>query len=158
MFFFFLNGEKITAMTLANYVLKKASELKIDVTNMKLQKILYYVQGHFLARFDHPLFPDEIQAWKFGPVVPNVYYEFSPYGSDTLFAVEESDMSSCTEQEMELIDNVIVNKLPLSARTLMLNTHNELPWKTVTKDGTRIGVNAVISNELIKEHFKRLEQ
>lgn len=158
MFFFFLNDEKITAMTLANYVLKKANELNIAVTNMKLQKILYYVQGYYLAQFDHPLFPDEIQAWKFGPVVPNVYYEFSPYGSDILFADGESDMSSCTQKEMELIDNVIVNKLPLSARTLMLNTHNELPWKTVTKDGTRIGLNAVISNELIKEHFKSLEQ
>lgn len=158
MFFFFLNDEKITAMTLANYVLEKAKVLKIDVTNMKLQKILYYVQGHFLAKFDRPLFPDEIQAWKFGPVVPNVYYEFSPYGSETLIAVGEADMSSCNEQEMELIDSVINEKLQLSARTLMLNTHNELPWKTVTKDGTRIEMNAVISNELIKTHFKSLGQ
>ena len=70
---FFFNDERITALTLANYILKKAQEQGISVTNSKLQKILYYVQGYYMARFNHPLFPDEIQAWKFGPVVPNVY-------------------------------------------------------------------------------------
>lgn len=158
MLFFFFNDEKITAMTLANYILNKAKKANINVTNMKLQKILYYVQGYFLAKFDRPLFPDEIQAWKFGPVVPNVYYEFSPFGSEELFALGEADMTSCDMQEVELIDSVINDKLQLSARALMLSTHNELPWKTVTKDGTHITANAVISNELIKTHFKSLEQ
>lgn len=156
-FFFFWNDEKITAMTLANYVLEKAKESNIDVTNMKLQKILYYVQGHFLAKFNRPLFPDEIQAWKFGPVVPNVYYQFSPYGSEALFTTEKADMSSCAPEEIDLINSVIEKKLKLSARTLMLDTHNELPWMQVTQNGTRIEMNAVIDTDLIKQYFMSLE-
>lgn len=157
MFCFFWNNEKITAMTLANYVLEKAKESNTDVTNMKLQKILYYVQGHFLAKFNRPLFPDEIQAWKFGPVVPNVYYRFSPYGSEALFTTEKADMSSCEPEEIDLIDSVIEQKLRLSARELMLDTHSEPPWRQVTQDGTHIEMNLVIDTDLMKQYFVSLE-
>ena len=107
MLFFF--GEKMTALTLANYILTRAKKQGINITNLKLQKILYYVQGYFLAKFDHPLFPDDIQAWTFGPVVPNVYYHFSIFGPDNLFITREENIDTCalTTAERELIDNVI---------------------------------------------------
>lgn len=96
----------------------RRAEEKESVTNLKLQKILYYVQGYFLAKFDRPLFPDEIQAWKFGPVVPSVYYEFSSYGPDTLKAREDTTgimESSSTPDEIALINCVIDQKLKPTA-------------------------------------------
>ena len=157
MFFFFFNDEKVTAMTLANYILKRA-EGKGPVTNLKLQKILYYVQGYFLAKFDRPLFPDEIQAWKFGPVVPNVYYEFSSYGPDTLKGTEDTSSimeSSCTPAEVTLINQVIDQKLKLTARRLVNDTHKETPWKEATSNGNLIRPNTVISIESMKEYFQK---
>lgn len=156
MFFFFFNDEKVTAMTLANYVLKRA-EGKEPVTNLKLQKILYYVQGYFLARFDRPLFPDEIQAWKFGPVVPSVYYEFSSYGPDELKETEDTSStmeSSCTLEEIALINCVIDQKLVLKASELVDDTHKEAPWLNATSGGHVIRPNTVISIDSMKEYFK----
>lgn len=156
MFFFFFNDEKVTAMTLANYILKRA-EGKEPVTNLKLQKILYYVQGYFLAKFDRPLFPDEIQAWKFGPVVPSVYYEFSAYGPDTLKATEDTSdtmISSCTPEEVTLINDVIDQKLALRAGKLVDDTHKETPWLNATLGGHVIRPNTVISIDSMKEYFK----
>ena len=44
-----------------------------DMTNMKVQKLLYYTQCLHLALFDEPLITDEIQAWRYGPVCPPAY-------------------------------------------------------------------------------------
>ena len=152
---FFFNDERITALTLANYILKKAQERGISVTNLKLQKILYYVQGYYMARFNHPLFPDEIQAWKFGPVTPNVYYAFSYYGPDPLQMLEEPEMDNCSEDEMELINRVIDEKLSMSARDLVTATHKEEPWKNATEDGAVIRLNQVIEQEDIRQYFAK---
>lgn len=51
------------------------------LTHLKVQKLLYFAQGWYLAYLDDPLFNDSIQAWKFGPVVENVYKHLKKYGS-----------------------------------------------------------------------------
>ena len=52
-----------------------------DMTNMKLNKLLYYAQGIHLARTGHPLFRDQIEAWQHGPVVPSVYQQYKEFGA-----------------------------------------------------------------------------
>ena len=107
-----------------------------------------------MARFNHPLFPDEIQAWKFGPVVPNVYYAFSYCGPDTLQMLEEPDMDNCSEGEMELINRVIDEKLLLSATALMDATRNEAPWLEATDGGNVIRPGLAIKQESVMDFFK----
>lgn len=156
MFFFFFD-EKMTALTLANYILTRAQEKGEDVTNLKLQKILYYVQGYFLAKFDRPLFPDDIQAWNFGPVVPNVYYHFSKFGPEILCPAEKEDLEGCnlSQDERELIDRVINQKLQCSASALVKATHNEEPWLQATQRGEKIRRNTIIDIEVMKNYFKK---
>lgn len=55
-----------------------------NITNLKLQKLLYYQQGYHLAAFDTPLFDESVEAWIYGPVVPVVYDYFQPYGATSL--------------------------------------------------------------------------
>src|SRR5262245_10857739 len=47
-----------------------------SLTNMKLQKLCYYAQGLFLAEQGNPLFPEDFQAWNYGPVCPSLYQRF----------------------------------------------------------------------------------
>ena len=51
------------------------------MTPMKLQKLLYFAQGWYLAIQDKPLFSETVEAWKYGPVVPTIYRELRKYGS-----------------------------------------------------------------------------
>lgn len=51
------------------------------LTNLKLQKLLYYQQGFHLANFGTPLFKEDIEAWMYGPVVPCIYDHFREYGA-----------------------------------------------------------------------------
>ncbi len=54
----------------AKYFLAQTSEDAGDlISNLKLQKLLYYAQGFHLALYDEPLFPEAIEAWTHGPVL-----------------------------------------------------------------------------------------
>ncbi|MCI8513016.1 MAG: DUF4065 domain-containing protein [Lachnospiraceae bacterium] len=59
-----------------------------DIANLKLQKLLYYAQGCFLAVAGAPLFLEDILAWQHGPVVEPVYYQYKGYGSGGIFQKE----------------------------------------------------------------------
>ena len=60
-----------TAINLSKYIVFKCIEDGHPISNLQLQKILYYIQKDFLCR-DDLAFSDDIEAWQFGPVVPNV--------------------------------------------------------------------------------------
>ena len=68
------------------------------LTNLKLQKLLYYQQGYHLAVFGTPLFDEQVEAWMYGPVVPCVYDEFSNSGSNVL-PITTSNVIRLNEEE-----------------------------------------------------------
>ena len=96
------------------------------LTNLKLQKLLYYQQGFHLAFFGTPLFAEDVEAWMYGPVVPAVYDEYSAYGSSALPEVKEP--VSLSEDEEELFNEVYDAYREFSAIGLMNRTHSERPW------------------------------
>lgn len=59
----------LDALTLAKYIVSKCTTDQCPISNLQLQKILYYIQVDFLKRTEQPVFSDNIEAWKFGPVV-----------------------------------------------------------------------------------------
>lgn len=100
------------------------------LTNLKLQKLLYYQQGYHLAAFGTPLFSENIEAWMYGPVVPEVYDIFSGFGSSTLPDVD-SDIQ-LSDQEEILFNQVYDAYREFSAIGLMNRTHAEKPWIEAT--------------------------
>ncbi|MCM3692178.1 Panacea domain-containing protein [Neobacillus niacini] len=98
-----------------------------SVTNLKLQKLLYYAQGFYIAR--HPnrelLFPDTIEAWVHGPVVPNVYRHFSNYKYHDI--VEQHEVNIAPE-DIEVLDMVWETFRNFSGKELERITHQEEPW------------------------------
>ena len=67
------------APDVARYIVRFFQEAGDPVTNLKLQKLLYYVQGWNLALRDEPAFPDRLEAWIHGPVQPGVYGSYKAY-------------------------------------------------------------------------------
>lgn len=118
------------------------------LTNLKLQKLLYYQQGYHLAAFDTPLFDEEIEAWMYGPVVPTVYNIYASYGASTL--PETNENIALQEEEEELFWNVFDAFRAFSAIGLMQRTHQEKPWASA-KNYNR---GSVIPKETLKEYFK----
>ncbi len=82
----------MTAHEIAKYFVSLVDEEAGDsISNLKVQKLLYYAQGGYLAFHDEPLFPEAIKAWAHGPVVPQVYHEYKQYGAGPI-PVEPVDL------------------------------------------------------------------
>lgn len=118
------------------------------LTNLKLQKLLYYQQGFHLAFFGTPLFAEDVEAWMYGPVVPAVYDEYSAYGSSALPEVKVP--VSLSEDEEELFNEVYDAYREFSAIGLMNRTHSERPWL----DAVPHDRGTVITQESMMSYFK----
>lgn len=122
------------AIEIAKYIINKCIEYNRPVSNLQLQKILYYVQGEYIKITGGDiLFNDKIEAWTYGPVVPSVYYEFNGFSSSDINLIY--DVKDIEFRVREIIDPIIEEKSLLSAWKLVENTHNEIPWKTSYKEG-----------------------
>lgn len=137
---------KMDALQLSEYIIRRASERGQFVTNLKLQKTLYYVQGYLLRVYPEAAFNDEICHWQYGPVVPRVYFAYSPYGSSPLNSDETTNLPKVEKSIKQLIDCVIDECLKHSARELVTKTHEEAPWEETEP-------NQVITQDSITKYF-----
>lgn len=117
-----------SAFDVAEYLLSKADETENDMTHMKLQKLLYYCQGFSVALLGRPLFPEAIEAWIHGPVVPVVYQAFKRYEKAPIESSGLGSVDALTSKEKGLIDDVYSVYGGYSAAKLRNLTHSEAPW------------------------------
>ncbi|WP_172119141.1 Panacea domain-containing protein [Actinomyces faecalis] len=97
---------------------------------MKIQKLLYYVQGSYLVQTGRPLFPEEPQAWRFGPVYVPVYVS----DKHSTGAVDEADESVLTGPQKELIRAVVERYRGYRPVDMMSLTHKAGPWTQARGD------------------------
>ena len=117
-----------------------------SVTNLKLQKLLYYMQGFHLAFFGVPFFNEAIEAWTYGPVVPVVFQEFKKYKKRDINPGNFEDHLVLTHEQQEMFDMVYREYSQFSAVALMNMTHTEGPWKNHD-------IGDVISTEELQSFF-----
>lgn len=120
-----------------------------SISNLKLQKLLYYSQGLHLALYDQCLFPEPIEAWMHGPVVPKIYQKYKANFSKVVSDQNSDAIPKFTDKEREVLDEVYNVYGQYSAWKLREMTHDELPWKDTPK-------GAVITPQLMKDYFKTL--
>lgn len=141
-----------TALDVAKWILNY-NQWQVDnsgadlISNLKLQKLLYYAQGCYLALYDEKLFKDDIVAWQHGPVVEVVYHE---YKINRDRGIEEfgNFKEDYSDEQVGLLKTVYETFGQYSAWGLRNMTHSEAPWKE-TKQGE------VINTDLIKEFFQK---
>jgi uncharacterized phage-associated protein len=139
-------------LDIANELLRLADEGNGDLmTNLKLQKLLYYQQGFHLAYFGQPLFNEDIEAWMYGPVVPVVYRNYEANGRVGIEPDATKTFEFNSEEELRLFLKVYDIYNQYSASYLIEMTHHESPWMQ-----TPVGVGNVISKESMKEFFKTM--
>ena len=117
------------------------------ITNLKLQKLLYYAQGCHLAIYGKPLFNEPIVAWTYGPVVESVYRTYKRFGD---FGISEFDTctDSFSDDEKKILIGTDETFGQFSAWKLVEMTHNEAPWKETPR-------NEIIPVDKIKAYFEK---
>lgn len=139
-----------SALKVARYIIWWCNSNGYSISNLKLQKILYFVQAQFLVARGVPCFGEDIQAWEYGPVIPEVYREYKVYGGGNIpaFVGSESNVS-IRPGDRPLIDEIVGECVNYSASSLVELTHNQQPWK----DAYLPGWNKTISNDSIRRYF-----
>lgn len=157
------------------FIASKFIQLGIDqgqpITPMKLQKLLYMAQGIHLATYDKPLLNEPIQAWSYGPVVPDVYHSFKQWGNTPITAYPSfylkigdqvyTDMNSIDTDAARTIGQTWETARGYNAIQLSGWSHKAgSPWAESYNGPTSrgSGVSASIPNERIRAYFEKLIQ
>lgn len=141
----------------ADYFLSFCHEHGDNLTNLKLQKLIYYAQAWHLAIFSTALFDEGIEAWIHGPVIPSVYHRFKRYQWNSIS--EEIIIPELGDEIRELLDEVLEVYGGFQAFQLEEITHREDPW-IVARNGLspdEISHNRIDINLMRSYYFKRLD-
>lgn len=138
----------LTALEVAKYFLALQDDEEA-ISNLKLQKLLYYAQGFHLALKGRTLFDDDIRAWEHGPVVPSVWRAYNRYAGRPIPRPVGFDPRAIDEDTRSLLDEVSSVYGQFSAWRLREMTHAEPPWKSAP-------AQAVISQAVMEAYFKTL--
>lgn len=111
-----------SAHDVAKYILRERSPL----STVKLQKLVYYSQAWHLVWEDVPLFPERVEAWANGPVVPALYNEHR--GEFQRSSWKLGSIQNLTTAERRTIDTILNFYGPKDAWYLSELTHREAPW------------------------------
>lgn len=142
------------AMDVADFFIATANEGNPEeddgMTNMKLNKLMFFAQAASMQRFGKPLFDTPIEAWDYGPVVRDVYRTFKGYQRDAISKVARPfDWKSIDPDTLNLLCDVYrTYARDYSAIGLMRMTHRPgTPWAESYEKGR----SNVIPNRLIRE-------
>lgn len=135
-------------LDIAKYVILYCMEQGYSVTNLKLQKLLYFIQADFLVDTGSPCFNEEIEAWDFGPVVPEVYHEYKYFGNSNI-VLSDRVPPFINERDENRIREMVDEGTRYSASDLVRITHNQAPWR----NAYRRYYNNIISKEAIRDYF-----
>lgn len=134
------------ALDIAKYVLGKCTEDNHPISNLQLQKILYFLQKKYLVESGNRLFWDDIEAWQFGPVVPDVYYQYCGFGS---MAITMKYIVDIGEKDSQIIDSIVEEKRRKNPWDLVEETHAQgKAWSEIYRGG--LGNRKTIPIELIR--------
>jgi uncharacterized phage-associated protein len=143
------------ANTVADYLVWFGQQHGDPLTNLKLQKLLYYAQGHYMAKRRKVLFGEPLQAWIRGPVVYEVWSKYKNCRWEPITGPQTKPRIS-PEVEGALGD-VIVQYWQFSAYNLERMTHQESPW-IKARDGVAKDTrsSAPIAVDWIYDHFVKI--
>jgi len=148
------------ASLIAFAFVKKGIDEGLFVTQMKLQKLVYFAQGVHLAKYHKPLINETFQAWMYGPVIPEIYQDFKLYGSRPI--INTADFTPSATHKPPRLDDQAIDTINyswavlkhFSAMSLSNWTHRaDGPWSKVYDPDEK---STPIHNEDIKHYFEKL--
>ncbi len=147
---------------IADYFVALSNETQSPITNLKLQKLVYYAQAWTLALLDRELIQEDFQAWIHGPVIPSLYKDYCGFGWKPILKEDLNAEAFFTLKQkfdsevLKVLSDVTYEYFGMQAYELEKLTHNEDPWML-----TRNGLSGdqpsdrIIQKQLIKDYYSK---
>jgi uncharacterized phage-associated protein len=145
------------ARNVANEFLRQAKARDTTLTNMELQKLVYIAHGYSLALLGRPLIKQHVEAWRYGPVIPDLYHALRQYGSGNVKdLINLLPGEKLSETDSKLVESVLGAYGRFSGAQLSTMTHREgTPWREVYEPNASFHSD-IIPDKLIKAHYREL--
>lgn len=148
----------------ANFLLDVAAEINRPVSNLAINKVAYFLHGAYLAKYSKPLIRAKIEAWEYGPVIREIYYEFQRYRDQPIRSPamrinrETGDKEICyyefDSDEIAFLRPIAESYLKMRAGYLVDLSHvSDGPWHEVWFHNDRVNPGMQISDDLIQRFF-----
>lgn len=159
-----------SSTTIANWFIDQARSVKkYELTPLKLQKLVYIAHGWNLALTDKPLINEDVQAWQYGPVVPNIYHRLKHYGkeqiTDNILEIDDSGLEIPRVPLDDEFTNQLLHKIwdvygsydgvRLSQLTHAADTPWSYQWEKMQKTGLQ---QSAIPIDDVKRYYKKLAE
>lgn len=140
----------IPANLIAEWLIRKFVELEEGITNLKMQKLLYYAQGIGAGRFNCKLISENFEAWQHGPVLPSIYHNYKTSGGGALSINPGTDLTLLIKNStaLKILEATMSSYGKYTAWVLRDKTHSEPPW-------VETELNQIIEFEKIQSFFRK---
>ncbi len=140
------------AVNVASQILWIANQIGRRLTPMQVLKLSYISHGWTLGLCEKPLFSDDAEAWKYGPVVPKVYHKYKRFGYSQVLVRFKDRRDLFDEKPYAIINRVMDEYGMYDGLYLSALTHRpDSPWDMTIK---KYGENAIIPNEMIMNYYQ----
>ena len=155
-------GNMYELRAIANYFIERGIRERVEISPMKLQKLLFYAYGLYWSKKGQPLFSDRFEVWKYGPVISELYHTLKSYGNSSIDRpILDLDLKTMQfihpsidrtdKRLLKFLDGFWLEFKDYSAFKLSNATHAEnTPWKLALNRGEQ-----VINDEEMKTYFER---
>lgn len=112
------------ALDLAKYIILDSAKIGYPVSNLQLQKVLYFTNMFYISKNDTNLIDEPFEAWQFGPVIREIYDEYSINGSNRIYLENDETFYNKTREMLdEETKNVVVMLYKANVWTLVDYSH-----------------------------------
>ncbi len=147
------------AKAAARTLIEMAADRNIELTHLKLQKLLYFCHGLMLAQHGRPLVKDDFQAWKYGPVLEDLYHDLKVFGTSGIrpedgFIKYWPTLPEEAAVERKAISDVLDQLGDMRGGELINISHDPNgPWYAVFQEQNQ---SSTIGNDRIASYFKTI--
>ena len=150
----------------ANFVLDLAEGEQLALSNLSINKVVFFLHAYFLVQFGRPLVSAKVEAWNYGPVFRELYREFKSFDDQPItgrayrLSPEHGNREICeysfSQDERSFLQELAQRYIRLSPRALVAMSHEGGgPWDQVWNHVTPANASMRISNEIIKSWYEK---
>lgn len=134
----------------ANSIIIFSNKNNISIDNLRLQKLLYFIEKEYIAQTDSLLFKEEFEAFRYGPVIKSIWRKYSTYGAKEI-KLNQTEVS-VSLLNAYFIESKVLSYSKFSTWSLVEKSHKDKVWNDAKNK-----YNKIINNEELIEFVRENE-
>ncbi len=114
---------------ISKYIIYYSNEKNYGITNLRLQKILYFVQMYFMKIRGTCCFGARLVAWDFGPVVPKIFRKYERFGGGQICDYRNPHVTFYNKIDRQIVEGVVDLLSSYTTSNLVEISQNQYPYQ-----------------------------